>query len=55
MIKLSNGEWTWPDTDYNLHGQHYKMYGSMGFVHYYLIDKEIFDIRTKQQERKNLQ
>lgn len=51
IINLPNGEFTWTNTDYNLHGQHYKMKGSMGFVHYYLMTREAMTLFFK---RKNI-
>ena len=53
-IEFPNGEWCHADCDgYTKHGQHYKAYGSCGYVNFRLIDKELIqDIDFIRKKKK---
>ena len=53
IVKINEKEFTWEDSDYFKHGQHGpKMYGSMGFVNWHLMDAEYVEILREWQSSK---
>lgn len=52
-VELENGEWCRSDSDgIAKHGQHYKGYGSCGYVNWHLIDKLMASLFREMMKRK---
>ena len=53
MVKLDNDEWTFNTSDCFKHGQHGpKMYGSVGYVNWHLMDAAYVEIMRRWQNSK---